>query len=445
MSENVVLLFDSYHADSKSLHESFKLAGCFYPAIVIEEDGFLPEDVQSVFGYFLGDFRNAPGSFGRPRYFNQIPIPDYWEISGNNTMAKVNDLSHDRARIFYSTPSHQRLVRIVDWLDDKGVVRYSDHYNRYGAVFARTTFNAKGQKTTKSYFSAEGKEIIVENFVTGDIILNEGKNALIFNNRVDFIAHFFRVSGLEQARIFFNSLSTPFFVSNRLGDNGKKDVLFWQEPIKDSIPGNMQLILNGQAARTGKIYVQKKAAYTRMMELGVNPAIVSRKGFLYPFARENHYCPAALICTNSDQIEQLETIVAALPKMQFHIAALTEMSSKLMSAERFANVHLYPAMKPEKINELFDRCDYYLDINHANEIVSAVQTAFLHNQAIFAFRNTAHNLGFVPAEHIYAPEDGARMIRDIQALMDQRALMDEHLNLQREEAMAEEQTAYVNI
>lgn len=445
MQENVVLLFDTYHEDSRSLHDSFKQAGCFYPAVVIDEDGFLPEDVQSVFGYFLGDFRNAPGSFGRPRYFNQIPIPDYWEISGNNATGKVNDLQHERARIFYAMPYHKRLVRIVDWLDDRGVVRYSDHYNRYGAVFARTTFNAKGQKTTKSYFAADGREVIVENYVTGDIILNEGKNALIFNNKVDFIVHFFHAAGYDQARVFFNSLSTPFFVSNRLPQNGKQDVLFWQEPISDSIPGNMQLILNGQAPRAGMIYVQKKAAFDRLMALGAPAEIVKRKGFIYPFVRENRYRPAALICTNSDQIEQLEAIVTALPKLQFHIAALTEMSSKLMAMEQHANVHLYPAIKQDMADSLFERCDFYLDINHAGEILSAVQTAFLHNQAIFAFRNTLHNANFIPEEYIYAPEDRVRMVRDIQAQMDARGMLDAHLEKQRDAAMAEAQMAYIRI
>lgn len=445
MQENVVLLFETYHDDSRSLHDSFKQAGCFYPAVVIDEDGFLPEDVQSVFGYFLGDFRNAPGSFGRPRYFNQIPIPDYWEISGNNATGKVNDLQHDRARIFYAMPYHKRLVRIVDWLDDRGVVRYSDHYNRYGAVFARTTFNAKGQKATKSYFSADGKEIIVENFVTGDIILNEGNQALIFHSKVDFIVHFFQVTGYDRARVFFNSLSIPFFVSNRLPQNGKRDILFWQEPVSDAIPGNMQMILNNQAPRAGLVYVQKKAAFTRLIELGAPAAMVKQKGFIYPFVRENRNRPAALICTNSDQIEQLETIVTALPKLQFHIAALTEMSSKLMAMERNANVHLYPAVRQEMADSLFERCDFYLDINHAGEILSAVQTAFLHNQAIFAFRNTLHNANFIPGEFIYAPENCAQLIRDLRAQMDYRDLLEEHLEKQRDAAMAEDSRAYARI
>lgn len=37
---DTMLFFEQYSADSKSLHTSFKLAGCGYPAVVIEDDGF---------------------------------------------------------------------------------------------------------------------------------------------------------------------------------------------------------------------------------------------------------------------------------------------------------------------------------------------------------------------------------------------------------------------
>ena len=72
--DNIILLLDNYGDDSRKLHNSFKLAGKNYPVFVIDEDGFLPEDVTSVFGYFLGDFKNAENIPGKPRYFNQIRI-----------------------------------------------------------------------------------------------------------------------------------------------------------------------------------------------------------------------------------------------------------------------------------------------------------------------------------------------------------------------------------
>ena len=171
--DDAILLLDRYNQDGQNLYMSLKAAGFTCPTVVIEDDGFLPDDVMSVYSYFLGDFKAVLGDAARPKYFNEIRVPDYWEISGTNASGKVQDLDKERGRIFYAEPKHKRIVRVVDWYDERGFVRSSDHYNRYGAIYGRTVFNAKGQKVNKSYFSAGGQEVIVENFVTGDIILNE--------------------------------------------------------------------------------------------------------------------------------------------------------------------------------------------------------------------------------------------------------------------------------
>ena len=444
-ASEVVLLFDNYFLDSQNLHTSFKMSGLDYPAVVIEDDGFLPEDVTSVFGFFLGDFKNAKGIPGRPRYFNQITVPEYWEISANNNSGKVHDLNKERGHIFYAEPKHKRLVRVVDWCDEKGVVRSSDHYNRYGALYARTIFNAKGQKVNKSYFSASGTEVIMENYVTGDIILNDGEVVKIFRSKTEFVLYFLEKAGYNHCRIFFNSLSTPFFVSQRLSADTKGDVLFWQEPVRDAIPGNMKIILDGQAGRTAKIMVQKRQAYHRLLDLGASCDMVHKIGFVYPFQKENSHKPEALICTNSDRIEQCLKIVTALPQMHFHIAALTEMSSKLMSMGTYENVSLYPGVKMDVLNELFEECDFYFDINHESEIVSAVRKAFLHNQLIFAFKETLHNRDYVADEHIYAANDADRMIADVKAVMEDSGLVDVHLKIQHASALAETTEAYVEI
>ena len=441
----VVLLLDNYSIDSQNLHKSFQMAGLDYPAVVIEDDGFLPEDVVSVFGYFLGDFKTDGNVPGKPRYFNQITVPEYWEISGTNSNGKVHDLSRERGRIFYAEPKHKRMVRVVDWCDERGTVRSSDHYNRYGALYARTIFNAKGQKVNKTYFSAAGQEIIMENFVTGDIILNDGDEVRIFHSKTEFVVYFLKKTGLLQSRIFFNSLSTPFFVSQRLDREKKQDILFWQEPVRDAIPGNMRIILDGADTRTAQIMVQKRQAYHRLLELGAKQEIVHRLGFIYPFQKENAHRPQALICTNSDRIEQCQKIVNELPQMHFHIAALTEMSSKLMSMGVYNNVSLYPGVKQEILDELFESCDFYLDINHESEIVSAVRRAFLQNQLIFAFQETLHNSDYVSEKHIYPSSDVERMISDIKAVMNAPKLAEKHLKMQHEAALAETAEAYIGL
>lgn len=442
---DTVLLFDNYGQDSESLHASFQAAGYDLPAAVIEDNGFLPDNVMSVYGFFLGNFKEVCGEQARPKFFNEITVPEYWEISGNNTSGSVHDLYRERGKIFYTEPLHKRRVKIVDWYDEKGSVRASDHYNRYGAVYARTTFNAKGQKFCKSYFSAAGKEIIVENFVTKDIILNDNSEVRIFHSKTEFIVYFLERAGFGGSRIFFNSLSTPFFVSNRLTDDKKRDILFWQEPVRDDIPGNMQVILNGQASRTAAVMVQKRQAFDKLIALGANQDMTRRLGFVYPFAKENGHRPEALICTNSDNIEQCEKIVKELPDMHFCIAALTEMSSKLTDMDNYKNVSIYPGVKREILDGLFEDCDFYLDINHGGEIVSAVRRAFLHNHLIFAFEETAHNRDYVAEAHIYPAKNADRLIADIKNVMNDAEAAKACILKQHEAAMAETAEKYAEI
>ena len=433
--DNIILLLDNYGPDSKKLHESFVLAGKDYPVFVIDDDGFLPDNVTSVFSYFLGDYKNSEKVPGKPLYFNQIKVPEYWAISGTNSMGKVHDLNKMRAKIFYALPKHKRLVRVVDWYDDRGVVRFSDHYNKYGALYARTIFNANGQKVTKSYFSADGREIIVENYVTKDIILNEGNVVKIFKNHQEFVSYVLECAGYTGHRVFFNTLSTSFFVSLNLPENGKGDVLFWQEPVADEIPGNMQAILNGTAKRAAKVYVQRKDAYEQLLRLGAPASVISPLGYIYPFKKENRGKKEVLICTNSDNLAEINKLVEALPEMHFSIAALTEMSSKLLSMGRYGNVSLFPNVKMKLLDTLFADADFYLDINHESEIVSAVERAFLHNHLIFAFRETLHNPCYVPKEHIFTKDEVKTLVRELKTVIGNTVRLNEGLERQKAFAM----------
>lgn len=443
--DNAILLFDNYGQDSQALHTSFRLAGFACPAVVIEDDGFLPDDVMSVYGFFLGDFKETLGEGAGPKYFNEIVVPDYWEISGTASSGKVQDLYRERGRIFYAEPKYKRLVKVVDWCDERGIVRSSDHYNRYGALWGRTIFNSKGQKVNRTYFTATGQEAIVENFVTGDIILNEAGETRIFHSKTELVLHFFVRAGFHQSRIYFNSLSTPFFVSNRLKSKVKGDILFWQEPEREDIPGNMQSIFNGEASRTATVMVQKRNAYDKLIALGAPKDMVHKLGFIYPFDKENTNQPEALICTNSDRIEHCEEIVKALPQIHFHIAAVTEMSSKLTAMDRYDNVSLYPGVKTAVLDGLFEKCDYYFDINHESEIVSAVRRAFLHNHLIFAFQETMHNVDYVAEEHVYPAIQWEKMCGDVEAALADGKVLKKMLQKQKRAALAETVKSYQNL
>lgn len=440
---DAVLLLENYGEDSDMLRRSFLSAKFKGPVVVIEDDGFFPEGVISVYQYFCGDFRRAKTAPGKARFFNQIGVPDYWEISGNGSGGKVHDFHRERARIFYAEPKHKRLVRVVDWMDEEGTVRFSDHYNKYGAIYARTFFNKDGKRFCKAYFDTEGRETLLENFVTHNIILNRNGRVYVFENKVELTLRVLEELGAMESRIFYNSLSTPLFVSERMPGGRQEDVLFWQESARDDIPGNMQQILSGKSKRTRRIYVQKKASYDNLIRLGASADMLKPLGFVYKFSRANRYQNEALICTNSDRIERIRELIEALPNMRFHIAAITEMSSKLMSLSQYENVTLYPEASVKRIDELFDSCDYYLDINHESEIVAAVKQAFLHNQLILGFKQTLHNKAFIANEHVF--EEYEEMAAFLDRVMGSKARIRKELSVQKSEAMSAKAAAYVEL
>lgn len=446
--KDTILLFEQYTSASRQLHETFLQTGCECSAVVLEEDHFLPNGVMSVYDMFLGYFEEEGRTLGKPRFFNEIPIPDHWSINagvGETDYGRITYQHEEKGRIYYWEAAKKWLVKAVDWFDRKGNVRFRDHYNRYGMVCARTFYNGQGKEFGKTWFSVGGQEAIVENAVTGDLIVNDGDLVKFFRTKKDMILYFFQRTGMEQKRIFYNSLAEPFQISGRLDAPARNDLLFWQENIQEEIPRNMQVILDGHAPRTGRIIIQKKSAYNRLLELGADPDRVQRLGYIYDFKKKNMHRPEALICTNSERIEHCEELVQTFPQMHFHIAAVTLMSPKLMDMGKYENVSLYPCVQSEALDQLFQLCDYYFDINHWTEIISAVYRAFLHDQLIFAFEETAHNREYVADAHIYPAASFDRMILDVKEVMENRKRMEHHLKLQREDAMAEDKETYARL
>ena len=438
-----VLLLDSFNAEGKTLYESFINAGYKGPVLVIEEDGFLPDGVISIYQYFCGEYITNDNIPGKPRYFNQIDIPDYWSISGDGGMAYVRDMSKERGRIFYNGQRHKRLVKVVDWKDEKDNVRCCEHYNGKGALYAKTYFNKKNEKFCKIYFDANGKEVIYENYGTKDIMLSIDGKDYIFNNKVEFIIKVIEDLNAKNATIFFNTLSTPFFVSNMMNKDGKGDVLFWQEGPRNDIPGNMKTIFNGQSNQVKKIYVQNKDSYNKLIELGADKNIVELLGNVYTFLRSNNHSNKILICTNSDNIEKCEQLIQSLPDMEFNIVALTEMSSKLLSLGKYRNVNLYPNAKNVLIDELFNTCDYYFDINHETEIVDAVRQAFINNLLILGFHNTLHNKKYIHPDHVF--KNDADLVEFSKKIVDNNTEMDKSIQVQHEHAMSENVEKYIHL
>ena len=420
----MIFLCDYYNQASKDLAYSLQVAGYDATTVVINPDGFLPQGALSPFTYYV----EAEEETGKPRFFNQVPVPAFWEISGNNQMARVSNLTEERARITYPEGSKARIVKSVEWLDKSGKIRQVDHYNKYGFCFAKTTHDENGQAVFTSYQTKEGDERILENHLTGDILLTLLGQALRrFANRTEFIKAFLAQVFGDIDHIIFNSLATPFVVSWTMENKGATDVLVWQEPLGDVLPGNMNGILEDNSARANAIIIPDKVTYEKALTL-----VPEDKKHDF---KENHGKPRnAFIATNSDQIERLEALVESLPDVTFQIAAVTEMSPRLLSMMRYSNVVLHPNASHKQLDKLYQESDLYLDINHHNELYKATRTAFEHQLLILAFSETAHGRDYTAPEHIYASQNYPAMVAKIKKVLSDNQAMQEAMQAQEAQA-----------
>lgn len=65
MLETPVVLLDNFDEDSQMLYQSMRSSGFSGPIITFSDDGYLPEDVMSIYKYYCGKKEG-----GKPRYFN---------------------------------------------------------------------------------------------------------------------------------------------------------------------------------------------------------------------------------------------------------------------------------------------------------------------------------------------------------------------------------------
>lgn len=409
-------VFDTYSRESQDLLHSMQESGFTHPTVVLEPNGFLPDGVESPFLYFLGQ----PKGEKRGRYFNEVPVPDFWEISGDNSSGKVNYYGQEKARIAYHAASYKRIVESVEWLDEKGQVVMIERYDQYGRKIAVTTCDAQGHPLVTTYFEGD-TERLTENHQTGDLILTLANQPMrIFKNRLDYFVFYLEYRGFNLDGLVYNTLATSFSLSLQLGNKGIKgrDVLVWQEPLHDSLPGNMQLILKSPEIRTKKILIPQNATYHRALQLSSQGqhASFGPLGYLYDFKVKDDIRKDAFVLTNSDQIEALTYLVESLPDVTFRVAALTEMSASLLSMVRYPNVVLYQNISQERIQELLKISSIYLDINHYAEVQGIVRKAFEHQQVILAFSHTVHDRTYLAQANIFEQGKEADLVARIKEI-----------------------------
>ncbi|MCE4957792.1 accessory Sec system glycosylation chaperone GtfB [Macrococcoides caseolyticum] len=412
----MINLFNVLDKSSLEIYSSFKNALMNPVTVIIEDSGFLPLGMKSPYQFFA-DYQISNNA--RPKFFNEIEIPEFWEIHGSNQSAHVYYLGEIRANIKYHSHPQLRSVHTVEWLDRDKRIRFIDVYDRFGHRFRQDVYNADGKHVFKLFFDQNNNEIIYENIVTNQIILNWQGKEYIFDSKTKFVQFYLKESGLDYSVLNINSLGVPYFVS--IGLSKGQTNLIWQENVHEAIPGNMKNMLFEQKNRDYRVLIPHQTEYDKIMHL--LPESVHNKvqlfGYVYQFKRKHQMTNNILIATNSDQLLNFEMIVKACPTYKFHIVAITEMSNTLIQYDQYPNVLLYPKVTKDQLNSLFNQCDIYLDINAGNELHNAVRKAFDANMIIYAFKERAHNVGVTLPSHIFEGNASEALITQLNHLTEE--------------------------
>lgn len=407
----MINLFEYFDSKTKTLLESLQLSGHNHLTIVMEDDGFLPDNICTPYRFFSN---NRITQYNKPRFFNDIDIPQYWEIEGNNEIAWIKNMGEVKGKIIYKQHFKYRVVKDVEWFDNQGRVRFIDHYTKEGIQFSQTIMDINGTPILKKYKDQQGKEIIYENYITNDIVVEWQGKSYFFDNKSAFIMFLLKIMNIDQNTFLINSLSTPFTVLYNLQRPGN-DVLYWQEHCGGDIPGNMKLIWGNTMVRKVNIIVPERAEYDLIMQNIDEGAKkhLNLGGYIYHYHKKNNYSNNVLTMTNSDQLANIETIIQKCPEIIFYIGAVTEMSSKLTSLEKYSNVKLFPTIDKTTIEALYNKCDVYLDINDGGEILNAVSKAFKYDMLIVGYENIAHNVAFTLPELLVTKENQSQELINI--------------------------------
>lgn len=422
----MINLFQNYDRNAADLLRSQLFAKINVPSVAIYDDGYLPDNIESPVKFFCKQDKTR-----KPLYFDKVKFPKYWRIKSTADLGEVFDLHRKRAEIIYGDTDNSRSVKEVHWFGDNGNISWIDHYDKHGNYFAKT-YLVQGVQTIRNYFDNHGKKIITWNMLNGFLSLRYKNQLKSFTNLADFIVFYLKERHFNLHHIFYNSLDVPFMVSTTLDVDGE-DTLFWQEATGEELPGNMQALMSNRT-RTKHIAFQRYLDWQKWQEqLENQQANVDFQylGIIYPHPRGNNMKPSAVVFTNSDQIEQLDQLAIAMKNVHITVAAVTEMSAKLLAMRKYSNVELIPAISNKRSQELMKQADIYLDINHGNEILDSVRAAFENNMLILGFEDTVHEPLYVDSENIFKKDDSVSMVRQILGALVQPSRMKQLIDHQR--------------
>lgn len=349
-----------------------------------------PLTIKNIFTSFFSNHENSS-----PLHMTQLPLPRFWEVlSSGDIVAEGNK----KGKI-YCSPQWPQMVEVVEWYDNKGICCARDHYDLSGTCFHREIWSG-GKKEIDIYGQENQEQLYL--FSSHDRALYREANGREEGlSSIDEAIKFILDKHLSTGDcIVLSDISLLMDMPN-LSSN---QIMFY---IREELSAEDISYLK---ERCGKLLTRDLKFKTDNMNL----PLIYLPTFLGVF---REFCPHILILTDTQELEQIEVLVSALPDFEFHIAALTVMGGRLLDLDCLANVHLYPGLSREIYEKLLQTCSIYLDISHAQEILDGSRAALENGMILYAFKETCHQPDFYATDHVFSRDCIAEMIDELSQLV----------------------------
>lgn len=306
---------------------------------------------------------------GQPLFFNNLPLPPYWEITTDGLEGYVYDKGKKKARIQFRQPHSDRTIARVYWYDEVGKCIWIDYYSAHGWKICRDFLDEEEKTVLRTFYNSDGRDLLVEWLQQDKIAyFDSQKNPTIYPNRHSFLL-----------KVLENIVD-------------REDILILGEEVLSILPSSKKY--NYYYLANDKTEADKVAdQVSQVLVLSPRSSEDSPYKHLHGCAldRPVPVKPQAMIITNSEWVEGLEELLLHLPEIDFHVGALTEMGSRLTNLSVYSNLYLYPGMSYDFFQELLDKSTFYLDIQHDVEILASSLRAVERGILLYTLDNLTHH------------------------------------------------------
>lgn len=356
-------------------------------------------------------------------YYAFIDIPQYWSVRADGLNGAIYDNKTKKANIYFKNPIEKRMVSRVEWIDRNNTVYRIDYYNKYGYKYCSENVSG-GNVTSREFYDRNGDIKVIEQ--TGSktyTTLDTSISPRSYRGFADYLEAYLISGEIYDENIW---LTSDEILNKFAGDYGNFKISY--------LPQNR---LNSDFKETNQTNTSFRILCSEEQQVNWYKDNSDCKcDRLYSYFENNKSKfgkKEAFIITETDQFEYIEQLINDFPEITFHIAASTIMSDKLTKLDINNNVELYPCISEQKIEELFERCDIYLDINHYRELYNAVNQALINNMLILAFDNTAHSKELYPMENIFDSSDYVKMKETLKNIINSQTIFDEYIDRQKKQ------------